>query len=433
MIMTAKTPILLVIFFLSSICSVCYGQIKPDTLRIYPEEAEQLFLRNNLSLIAERLNIDQANALILQAKVWPNPNLSIDEINLNRNSTSESIPPLFGSFARNQQFTVQLEQLILTARKRKKNISLEVSNKQLAENTFIDFLQSLKVEFRALLANLLFNQETFSDLERQAQLVNKLVKAQEAQLQEGNISQASYLRLKALEIELLSELNETSEERNKLQSNLKTLMAISGSTFIVLNDNKLNEKTINKWSDMPYTALLEMADHHNSQLKIANSLKEVSSSTLAVEKAKRIPDLTVNLNYDRNGSTMFNFFGAGISFDLPLFDRNKGNIKYATIEMKKQEQLTEEKRNAIRNQLDEAYKNIRQRIQLYRSFDANYLVQLEKMQSSIANNLLGRNLSLLEFLDLFDSFKSNKQLYYKTKRDIQLQACELTYIIGKDL
>ncbi|MEH6308128.1 TolC family protein [Olivibacter sp. CPCC 100613] len=429
--MTVKTLILFLTLFL--LIFSAHAQVGPDTLRIDTEKAEQIFLKNNLSLIAERLNIEQAEALILQAKAWPNPTLSIDEVNFNRNSTSESIPPLFGNFARNQQFTVQLEQLILTARKRKKNINLEISNKQLAESTFVDFLQSLKVEFRSLLANLLFNQETFFDLERQVQIINKLIKAQESQLREGNISQANFLRLKALEIELLNELNEAKGERNKLQSNLKTLMAINGQTFIVLNDKNLDEKTMDRLTALSYAKLVEMADLNNSQLKLANSLKGVSSSALAVEKAKKTPDLTFNLNYDRNGSTMFNFFGVGVSFDLPLFDRNKGNIRQATLELKKQEQLTAEKQNAIHNQLDEAYKNIDQRMQLYKNFDPNYLIQLEKMQSSIANNLLSRNLSLLEFLDLFDSFKTNKLLYYKTKRDIQLEACELTYLVGSDL
>lgn len=429
--MIAKIPISLFGFLIACLVN-SYAQVKTDSLRLNTEEAEKLFLENNLSLIAERLNINQADALILQAKAWPNPNLSIDEVNLNRNSTSESIPPLFGTFARNQQFTVQLEQLILTAQKRKKNINLEVNNKRLAENAFIDFLQALKLEFRTSLAHLIYNQETFSDLSRQVEIASQLLKAQEAQLREGNISEASYLRLKALQIELSNELNESLEERNKIQSDLKTLMAIPGPTLLILKNEDLIEKTINKWNNLSYARLIELVDQHSSQLKIAGSVKDVSIAALELESAKKIPDLTFNLNYDRNGSTMFNFFGAGVSFDLPLFDRNKGNIKQAVLEVKKQEYLVEEKRNSLHNQLDEAYKNILQNIQLYRSFDTDYLVKLEKMQASIANNLIKRNLSLLEFLDLFDSFKNNKRLYYKIKRDIQLKEYELNYLVGNN-
>ncbi|WP_134090629.1 TolC family protein [Olivibacter sp. XZL3] len=429
--MIAKTLILFLIFSAVFVFGSS-AQTETDTLRLLPKEAEQIFLENNLSLIAARLNIEQADALILQAKAWPNPNLGIDEVNLNRNSTSEAIPPIFGNFARNQQFTVQLEQLILTAKKRKRNINLEVSNKQLAESAFIDFLQSLKVEFRTLLAQVLYNQETFSDLARQVQIISRLVKAQEAQLQTGNTSQASYLRLKALQIELFNELKEAQEEHNQLESNLKTLMAVPGPVFVVLNDTNQTPETIRKWAKLSFTRLVQLIDLNNSQLKVADNLKEVSVSALAVEKAKRIPDLTFNLNYDRNGSTMFNFFGAGLSFDLPIFDRNKGNIKQASLEVKKHEYLVEEKKSALYNQLEEAYKNINQSIELYKSFDPGYLAQLENMQSSIANNLIKRNLSLLEFIDLFDSFKKSKSLYFKVKRDIQLKECELSYLVGQD-
>lgn len=429
--MIAKTPIFVLIFSAVFLFSSS-AQTKTDTLRLLPEEAEQVFLKNNLSLIAARLNIEQADALVLQAKAWPNPNFSVDEVNLNRNSTSEAIPPLFGNFARNQQFTVQLEQLILTAKKRKRNIDLQVSNKQLAESVFIDFLQSLKVEFRTLLAQVLYNQASFSDLARQAQIISRLLKAQEAQLRTGNTSQANYLRLKALQIELFNELKEAQEERNKLQGDLKTLMAIPDPVFIALNDTDRTQETISKWAKLSFARLVELIDLNNSQLKVADNLKQVSVSALSVEKAKKIPDLTFNLNYDRNGSTMFNFFGAGLSFDLPIFDTNKGNIRQASLEVKKQEYLIEEKKSVLYNQLDEAYKNINQSIELYKNFDPSYLTQLENMQSAIANNLIKRNLSLLEFLDLFDSFKNNKSLYFKIKRDIQLKECELSYLVGQD-
>lgn len=43
---------------------------------------EELFLKQNLLLLAEKHKIDQAEALLLQAKLWPNPNLTLDEVNL---------------------------------------------------------------------------------------------------------------------------------------------------------------------------------------------------------------------------------------------------------------------------------------------------------------------------------------------------------------
>lgn len=44
-----------------------WGQNKPLTLTL--QQAETLFINNNLELIAERLNIDLAEAAIIQAGV----------------------------------------------------------------------------------------------------------------------------------------------------------------------------------------------------------------------------------------------------------------------------------------------------------------------------------------------------------------------------
>ena len=41
------------------------------------KECESLFMKNNLDLIASKFNIDAAQAAVIQARTWENPNLSI--------------------------------------------------------------------------------------------------------------------------------------------------------------------------------------------------------------------------------------------------------------------------------------------------------------------------------------------------------------------
>ena len=47
-----------------------------DTLRLTIPKAEELFLKNNLSLLAAQYNVSAADALIQQAKAWDNPVLA---------------------------------------------------------------------------------------------------------------------------------------------------------------------------------------------------------------------------------------------------------------------------------------------------------------------------------------------------------------------
>src|ERR1700684_3891221 len=67
------------IFVVAALCvNLASGQVHADTLNIKLDSAERIFLRNNYSLLAQKYNIDAQKALIIQAKLWPNPNLSIE-------------------------------------------------------------------------------------------------------------------------------------------------------------------------------------------------------------------------------------------------------------------------------------------------------------------------------------------------------------------
>src|SRR3978361_1985276 len=55
------------------------AQNKVDTVLLTFKDAEKIFLQNNLSLLANKYNIDVNKALIKQARLWDNPVLSTDQ------------------------------------------------------------------------------------------------------------------------------------------------------------------------------------------------------------------------------------------------------------------------------------------------------------------------------------------------------------------
>src|SRR5690606_24067662 len=67
----------------------------------------------------------------------------------------------------------------------------------------------------------------------------------------------------------------------------------------------------------------------NSTLQQRKIEIEIAKGELTLEKANAKPDVTVQLGYDRGGNIMQDFIGLGISMDLPIFNRNKGNIQAA--------------------------------------------------------------------------------------------------------
>ncbi|MCC8144206.1 MAG: hypothetical protein LUD02_08610 [Tannerellaceae bacterium] len=93
------------------ICIYCIYLLTPlsatenKPVSLTQEEIEAIFLAQNLELLAEQMNVDVADAAIVQAKLWENPSLTISEINLwstrsQREGEEVVIPPLWGSFGK---------------------------------------------------------------------------------------------------------------------------------------------------------------------------------------------------------------------------------------------------------------------------------------------------------------------------------------------
>jgi cobalt-zinc-cadmium efflux system outer membrane protein len=404
-----------------------------DTLRLNAPEAEKIFLDHNLPVLAKRLNIDQADARILQAKAWPNPTFHLDDVQLYNKASTDPSPGLLGTgFWQNRTFGAQLEQLVKLAGKRKKGIAFETRNKELAESSFRDFLLSLKASFRQDIAELQYLQSVAGDLLYQQQIVNDLIRAQTAQYKEGNISQSQLYRIKALQISLQSDLNELNEKITDKQQALKTAMVLPPRSYIVINTNR-EDKNLQQLKQHSLDELISLSLQNNAALKSAENEKRVSEAGLAVEKANAVPDLTFNVNYDRNGNNQLDFLGAGLAIDLPVFNRNKGNIRVARYEVQKSELQQKNKVNEVSNAVVKTWTDLNKAIGLYENIDQDYLQKLNEMTISLSTNFKQKNVSLLEFLDFFDSFKESKERYYEAVKNIALKKEDLNYLTGQEL
>src|SRR5690606_33134782 len=378
-----------------------------ETLKISREDAETMFSQNNLLLISEKLNIESQKAEVIQARLWPNPEFSISEINLWKNSTVEPSPPFLGNFGRNQQIAFELQQLIQTAGKRKKLIALEEVDVSKAEQYFEDLLRGLKLELRNQLTELQYVQQSVKVHQNLLENISILTNAYQNQLNKGNISKAEYIRLTAQELEINKEILELTRESNEIQKELKLLLRTSPTVSIEITDDGFVKDT------RPYQSVfieqaVENAKENRPDYKLALLEEEYSNKLLSYEKAQRIPDLTFGVNYDRNGNTMLDFVGVGVSFDLPFFNRNKGGIKKAQISIENAKVQKEQTVLTIENEIFLSYKSLQQAIDFLNKIDTDYEADLDLLLENYTKNFTSRNVSMLEYFDFMDAYLNNK-------------------------
>lgn len=417
---------------LGVVLAFSFGLKAQETLKLSRQEAETMFLQNNLLLISEKLNIESQQAEVIQAKMWHNPEFSISEINLWKNSTVEPSPPFFGNVGRNQQIAFELNQLVQTAGKRKKLIALEQVDVSKAEQYFEDLLRGLKLELRNQLTELQYVQQSVKVHQNLIENIAKLTNAYQNQLNKGNISKAEYIRLKAQELEINKEILELTRQSNEIQKELKLLLRVSPTVTIEITDDGF-VKDPKPYQSFLIEQITQSAKENRPDYKLALLEEDYSNKLLAYEKAQRVPDLKFGMNYDRNGSTMLDFVGFGVSFDLPFFNRNKGGIKKAQISIENAKVRKEQTILTIENEIALSYKSLQQAIDFLNKIEAGYEADLDLLLENYTKNFTSRNVSMLEYFDFMDAYLNNKKIILEARKEVNQKAEELNYSLGKDL
>lgn len=424
--------------FLFIVISFSISGFSQDSLRLSREQCEALFLEENLLLIAEKLQISQAEAMVLQASLWPNPTFEVDEVNLW--STKRQLAVFGdelqgfngGKFGRNQQLSFSVEQLILTAGKRKKLVALEQVTVDKSKEYFEELLRNLKLEFRGQLTQLQYLQLTTSIYQNQLRSIKQMTESYQRQVDAGNIPKGEYIRLKALELEISKNIIDLKKEINEAQKELKILMGLPYPVHLEITPEGYL-KNVDGFDAMNLPTLLAKAKEFRPDLKIAGLEETYFSKLRDYEQARRVPDVTLKAGYDRGGNFMYNFIGFGVAIDIPVFDRNQGNIQSAQIGIEHSRILYQQKELSLENETTLAYQNLLDAIEFAAGIDADYDATLDELLSVYTQNFINRNISLLEFLDFLDAYLENKAIILDAAKDVNEKAEELNYTIGMDV
>ncbi|MGI9581810.1 TolC family protein [Chryseobacterium sp. RRHN12] len=400
-------------------------------MKISRKEAETIFLAKNLDLIAQKLEISQAEARAVQAQYWPNPKLSISEVNLWRTYDIEEQPALIGNWGKNTQISAEIEQVIQTAGKRRKNIELQKIEVEGEKYELQEVLRELKKTLRNTITEILYNQEQQKIYQGQIASIGKLTKSYNNQLNLGNISKAEYVRLKAQEIEFKKKLISLKQEIEDQQMELKALLMLPPQSYLVISDSftmpekQISELEVNQW--------MEKAKENRPDIMIAKNKEKHAAKNLEIQNAMKTPDVAVSIGYDRGGNIMKDFIGLGVSVDLPIFDRNKGNIQEAKLEIEKSKLETRKNVQKSENEIVSVFRNYIRTQQVSEEIDDNYEATLDGLLASHEKNFRLRNISMLEYMDFLETYIGNKMIILDTKKELNQYYESLQYVVGQDL
>jgi len=390
------------LFFQMVFGSAVYAQAPVgDTLKLTVKQAEDLFLKNNLQLIAQHYNIGIAEAQVITARLFPNP-----DFNISSGLYNPDTHKFFDYSGSQGEYSSGISQLFTTAGKRNKNIQLAVIGVEQAKYQFLDMLRTLKASLRSDFFTIYFQQQSLKVYDTEISTLQQILKAYQEQNAKGNIAEKDVLGIQSQLYSLQAEKAGLVVGVDASIGQLQLLIRAKPGTYIeTVYDYQLDGKDV--LATVPYQKLLDSAYANRYDLRLAKSAVAYNDMNLQYQKALAVPDFNLSMGFDKRGSYVLNYNSLGIEFNLPFFNRNQGGIKQAKLAIDQGKVQLQGQHDQVDNDVSVNYLTASRYEKLSNSFDPKFKGDFTHLIQEVVKNYRVRNIGLIEFLYFYDSYKVN--------------------------
>jgi cobalt-zinc-cadmium efflux system outer membrane protein len=427
--------LLFLLFFIVGATLFSQPSLSVDSLSITLAQAEEQFVKNNYELLAQKYNVDAAKAMVRQAGLFNNPNLYYEQSIYNRYS-GKYFPTetgTWGNYATQGEFVVQYNWLFNIAGKRNKQVKVAKARADVAQYEFDDLVRTLVYALRSDFYELYYGLNSLQLFGQQINSLSNIVAGFEIQYKNGNTSLRELTRVRALLLSLQSERLALFSELQEVNKEFSVLLNNAKPTWYkpTVNETEVISRYTNlklSFSDLNAQALQYRPDLKAAQAELASA-----EANLKLQKAMAVPDITAQGVFDRNGSYIPNYNAVALSVPIAIFNRNQGNIGAAKAGVEASNQLLLQKQTSVQNDVLASFQKILETEKLGATVTSDFTADFNSILSGAKENYEKKNLSLIEFVDLFQSYKEAAMQQNKIKAQRINAYEELNFSVGKDL
>lgn len=389
-------------------------------------QCEDQFRKSNLLLLAEQFNIDMSKAAVIQAKIWDQPLVS-GEFNAIRPDTRQ-----YFDVGKQGQKALAVQQLIYLGGKKKNEIDFAKSNVDIASLQFEQLLKNLLYQLRESFFSLYFDLKKINSISEQLAQIDTLTAAYQAQALKGNIPLKDVVRLQSLSISLKSDLVTLKNTVFSEQETLKILLNVASPiepNYAESDMDKRIRRPLILSSDQLTTKALSQNPEYLTLLKVIES----NTLFLAWQQALAVPNLTIGGAYDQRGGAFQNQFNITFGIPLPLWNRNKGNIKMAEALVNQSKTIRDQKTLEFTAKINTACSAYIYQQNQFIQMSSSTQQNLEIVYDGVLQNFQKQNISLIEFTDFMESYNQSILLTNDMKKQILIAQETLNYLVNESL
>lgn len=366
------------------------------------DQAIELALAHNHSLKASRTQIQQNQAQEITANLRPNPSFGADT----------QFVPFFSpqdfsgeNLDQTQQFDVGLSYLFERGRKRQHRLQAARDATAVTRAQVADAERTLAFNVGQQFVSVLLAESTLKFAEQDLQGFQQTVDISETQFKAGYIGEGDYLKIKLQLLQFQTDVSSARLAKVQALVGLRQFLGYDAvpADFDVIGD--LAYQPVHaKLEDLQVQALRERPDFKAAQLGIKAAQSQI-------DLAKANGKVDVNGTYDFTHVSGENAASIFASFDLPIFNRNQGEIartKYALTQAQEQQQSASD---TVLSDVQNAYEAVKSNDEVVQLYTSGYLKQAQDSRDISEYAYKRGAASLLDFLDAERSYRATQLAY----------------------
>jgi outer membrane protein, heavy metal efflux system len=383
----------------------------PGPVKISLDQAIQTALQHNHNILAARTSIQQSQAEEITANLRPDPTLLGDAEYLSPTHLNTDY------LSNSSEFDLGISYLFERGRKRQHRLMAAKDITAQTRSLVADNERSLSFNVASLFVGVQLAESTLELADRDLKSFQQTVDLSELSYKAGAISENDYLKIKLQLLQFETDFQQALLARAQALSDLRQLLGYESVSEDYDVAGAFDYQPLKgNVEDMQMKALQNRPDVRAAQQGVT-----AAKSQYGLQKAIGKRDVTGQVNYTHTGGVnTASLFG---SIQLPIFDRNQGEIlraSYAITQAEEQEKATN---GQALTDVRDAYEGLRTNDRVVTLFRSGYLDVAQKDRDISEYAYKRGAASLLDFLDAERSYRAT-QLAYRQALAAYLLALE---------
>jgi len=366
------------------------------------DQAIDLALTHNHALKATRTLILQNQAQEITANLRPNPSIGAD---------SQFIPIFspqnFSADDLNltQQFDIGIGYLFERGHKRQRRLQAARDQTAVTRAQVADAERSLAFNVGQQFVSVLLAESSLQFAMQDLQDFQQTVDIADAQYKAGDISEGDLLKIKLQLLQFQTDVSAARLAKVQALAGLRELIGYDAAPagFDVTGDLAYVPLK-SKLEDLQAMALRERPDLQAAVLGVTAAQSQI---LLAKANAK----VDVNGTYDFSHTGGENSASIFVGFDLPIFNRNQGEIARTRYALTQAQELQQSASDTVMTDVASAYEAVRSNDEVVQLYVSGYLKQAGDSRDISEYAYKAGSASLLDFLDAERSYRSTQLAY----------------------